>query len=160
MPFSIYTVKVLAIAEILHRWIGVLTGLDRSNRERIADFAEMIAATLARAAAAIAAIEVAPDDGQARAVALTELGRITGYVETIVAVLEHHLDGRKIAGIKRRLESLGAARLAHDVAIEADGGRADHRAKAGHRPGPRLSRTARLRTAEGYFRALADGLRA
>ncbi len=33
MSFSIYTVKVLAIAEILHRWIGVLTGLDRSNRD-------------------------------------------------------------------------------------------------------------------------------
>ena len=150
MPFSLYTLKVLAIAETLHRWIGVLTGLDRTNRERIAEYAETIAATLARAAAAVATLELTPADTRARANALTELGRITGYVETMVAVLEQHLDGRKIAGIKRRLEGLGAAKLAQDLGWVG----------STKPPQPLPSRTARLLTAEGYFRALADGLRA
>ncbi len=150
MPFALYTLKVLAIAETLHRWIGMLTGLDRNNRERIAEYAETIAATLARAAAAIATLDVTPTDPRARATALTELGRITGYVETMVAVLEQHLDGRKIAGVKRRLESLGAARLARDLG-----------SAVGQKPSqPLADRTATLLAAEGYFRALADGMRA
>jgi hypothetical protein len=151
MPFSIYTLKILALAETLHRWIGVLTGLDRANRERIAEYAEAIAATLGRAGLALTALD-ADDVGtaaarEARISALKELGRIGGYVETLVAVLEHHLDGRKIAGIKRRLESLDAGRLAKEVARDGGGQ-------------PRSRRAARLLAAEGYFRALADGLRA
>jgi hypothetical protein len=69
-----------------------------------------------------------------------ELGRITGYLETLVGVLQHHLDGRKLAGVKRRLEQLGPGR---------GGLRAAH--------GLRIDR---LLAAEGYFRALADSLRA
>lgn len=38
--------------------------------------------------------------------ATRELGRISGYVETIMAALEDQLDGRKQAGVKRRLEHL------------------------------------------------------
>lgn len=161
MPFSIYTLKILALAETIHRWIGVLTGLDRTNRERIADYADTIAATLARAAAAIALLEQQPGNTNARSAALTELGRISGYVETMVAVLEQHLDGRKIAGIKRRLEGLGATGLAHDVEREgAVDTPATTAGENGTRGGTRPSRTAPLLTAQGYFRALADGLRA
>jgi len=148
MPFSIYTVRLLGLAQTLHRWLGVLVGLDRENRERVAGYAEAIAATLARAADAVMRLD---DGGQreelARAEAHRELGRITGYVETIVAVLEQHLDGRKIAGVKRRLDQLDIERLALGVALG--------------QPNPYGQlRADRLLAAEGYFRALADGLRA
>jgi hypothetical protein len=151
MSLSIYALKVAALAETLHRWLAVLMGLDSSNRERIAGYAEAIAATLARAAAAIIKLEAAPGDVQTRNEAIRELGRMTGYVETIVAVLEHHLDGRKIAGVKRRLDQLDVERLALALALEAP-----------RKPGEGLCKgqSARLAAAEGYFRALADGLRA
>lgn len=148
MPFSTYALKILALAETLHRWIGVLTGLDRVNRERVADYAEAIAATLSRAGAALVRLDRSPDDTEARKAAVQELGRIAGYLETMVAVLEHHLDGRKIAGIKRRLETLGASRLAVEVWKQEPLDARWHQ------------RSSRLFTAEGYFRALADGLRA
>lgn len=64
-------------------------------------------------------------------------------MEDIVAALEHDLDGRKLAGVKRRLE-----RLAGKEPLLADVRSAD------------AHRIERLLEAEGYFRALADGLRA
>ncbi len=147
MPFSTYALKLLALAQTIHRWLGILSGLDRANRDRIAGYAEAIAATLERAAVALTRLDSDPSDAPARAEALRELGRITGYVETIVAVLEQHLDGRKTAGVKRRLDQLDAERLALCLTDDAQW-------PAG-RP-----RAERLFAAEGYFRALADGLRA
>ena len=147
MSLSLYALKLLGLAETLHRWLALLTGLDRTNRERIADYADAIAATLARAAAAIATLDLHPDAPHARAEAVRELGRITGYVETIVAVLELHLDGRKIAGVKRRLDQLDVERLAGSVLAETA-------------PAEKSMRAERLLAAEGYVRALADGLRA
>ena len=151
MPFSIYTVKLLGLAQTLHRWLGVLCGLDRLNRERIAGYAEAIAATLARAADALNRLDCVSAGVQAHAAARIEaqreLGRITGYVETIVAVLEQHLDGRKLAGVKRRLDQLDVERFVLGV--------------TGDQPSALGSlRADRLLAAEGYFRALADGLRA
>ena len=148
MPLSIYALKLLALAETIHRWLAMLMGLDRANRERIAEYAEAIAGTLARAGQAMMRLERAPGDAITRNEALRELGRMTGYVETIVAVLEQHLDGRKIAGVKRRLDQLDVERLAFALANEA----------RQHAHG-RVS-IDQLATAEGYFRALADGLRA
>ena len=148
MPLSIYALKLLALAETIHRWLAMLMGLDRANRERIAEYAEAIAGTLARAGQAMMRLEQAPGDAITRNEALRELGRMTGYVETIVAVLEQHLDGRKIAGVKRRLDQLDVERLAFALANEA----------RQHAHG-RVS-IDQLATAEGYFRALADGLRA
>jgi hypothetical protein len=152
MPLSVYTLKLLALAETLHCWLAALSGLDRTNRERIADYAEAIAATLARAASALARLEKSPESLIFRADALRELGRISGYVETIVAVLEHHLDGRKIAGVKRRLEHLDVERLADGIAADPREARVD---------APQIkARCEQLLAAEGYLRALADGLRA
>ena len=71
------------------------------------------------------------------------MGRIAGYVETIVATLEDHLDGRKRAGVKRRLEHLKPFDL--EAAIREFGA---------------FRHARRLASAEGYFRALADTLRA
>ena len=147
MPFSIYTMRLLGLAETLHRWLSLLCGLDRTNRERIAGYAEAIAATLGRAAKSLTQLDNQPGDLVARADAVRELGRITGYVETIMLVLESHLDGRKIAGVKRRLDQLDVERLVLAVNAELP------------TPVGRL-RADRLLAAEGYLRALADGLRA
>ena len=57
--------------------------------------------------------------------------------------MRHHLDGRKLAGVKRRLEQL------EDPSRDALGGAQALRLQID-----------RLTAAEGYFRALADGLSA
>jgi hypothetical protein len=82
-----------------------------------------------------------PHDTRAREQAIRELGRIAGYIETMVDALDRHLDGRKLAGVKRRLEQLGPDEL-HKCVL------------SGRKP----TDIDRLASAEGYFRALADGL--
>lgn len=160
MPFSIYTVKLLGLAQTLHRWLSALAGLDRENRERVAGYAEAIAATLARAAHALMRLEAGAgvtrgELAAARAEAHRELGRITGYIETIVSVLDQHLDGRKIAGVKRRLDQIGVERIAFGLAADPPGVQQTGTSGSGG-----AFRADRLLAAEGYFRALADGLRA
>jgi hypothetical protein len=54
----------------------------------------------------------------------------------------YSLDGRKLAGVKRRLEQLAGKEPMLSAVRGAD-----------------AQRIARLLEAEGYFRALADGLR-
>jgi hypothetical protein len=137
-----YTIKLLGLSETLHRWLGALATLEDGRREKVARYAEEIAATLGRAAAAFAQLERRPADARAQRLAVRELGRIAGYVEDIVKALEHHLDGRKLAGVKRRLEQL-AAREPMQASVR----------------GADAQRIERLLEAEGYFRALADGLR-
>ena len=100
-----------------------------------------IADTLARAAAALARLEKHPGSARAARDAIRELGRIAGYIEDIVNALEQHLDGRKLNGVKRRLDQLAS----REPLLSAAGAYA--------------RRIERLVEAEGYFRALADGLR-
>jgi hypothetical protein len=137
-----FSKKLLAIAEIFSRWGGAIGALDRTRRAKVARYAETIAETLGRAAHYSARLTVVPADRVAERGLVRELGRITGYLETLVGVLQHHLDGRKLAGVKRRLEQLGPRRI-------------------GGRPLASTARTRvdRLLAAEGYFRALADSLR-
>jgi hypothetical protein len=142
LPFADYARRLLSIAETVHRWLDSLSGLDHARRTRVATYADRIAATLARAGEALHGVELAPADARARQRAIRELGRITGYVETMVGALEHHLDGRKLAGVKRRLEQLRPEDL-HKCVVS----------------GRKLVHIERLASAEGYFRALADGLR-
>lgn len=129
------------MAETLNRWSGALGALDGRRREKVARYATQIAETLARASDAFLALEADPSDRVAARKALRELGRIAGYVETIVAVLRHHLDGRKLAGLKRRLDEFD---LGDPPQVPCACGA---RAISG-----------RLTAAEGYFRALADSL--
>ncbi|MBU1211709.1 MAG: hypothetical protein KJ587_10610 [Alphaproteobacteria bacterium] len=139
--------KLLSLAEVIHRWIDALSDIEPERRLRIADYAEAIADTLARAADALSAIEAggpAPSVTAARRSASRELGRIHGYVATMVDVLEHRLDGRRLAGVKRRLESLDRGALS---------------GLARQRPDADRLRIDDLYAAEGYFRALSDGLR-
>jgi hypothetical protein len=143
MHLSGYTKKLLALAQTLHRWAGALGALDRSRREKVAQYADEIAATLARASGSLLRLEADPGDRAATREALREFGRIAGYIETIVGVLQHHLDGRKLAGVKRRLEQLAPQGIRHSLtAVKA------------------RAHTDRLIATEGYFRALADSLRA
>jgi hypothetical protein len=143
MRLAEYTKHLIDLGQTIYQWVGQITEIDRVRREKVALYAEEIAATLARAAAALAALEQAPHDRAALLAATRELGRISGYVETIMTALHHHLDGRKRAGVKRRLEHLQPFEL--ELAI------AEHGA---------FKQARRLTAAEGYFRALADALRA
>lgn len=143
MRLADYVQRLSDLARIVNRWLAVAASLDHLRREKVALYAEEVAATLARAASHLASLEVSPGDRPARLAATRELGRIAGYVETIVATLEHHLDGRKRAGVKRRLENLQPFDL--EAAIREFGA---------------FRHARRLASAEGYFRALADTLRA
>ena len=108
-----------------------------------ASYAQAIAGSTRRAASAFERLVGHPGDAAARRNALRELGRLSGYVEDIVATLDGIVDGRRLGGIKRQLEALTA-----DGTLEATVGSATK------------AHIERLIRAEGYFRALADGLRA
>ncbi len=94
MALADYSKRLLGLAETLHRWLSVLAQMDQERREKVARYAEEIAATLARASAALLALETNPGDIVAAREAMREMGRIAGYVETMVGALKHHLDGR------------------------------------------------------------------
>jgi hypothetical protein len=143
MDLSVYTRRLLSLARTLHRWAGAIAGLDRSRRDKVARYADEIAATLARASASLLRLEADPQDRAAARDSLREFGRISGYVETIVGALSHHLDGRKVAGVKRRLERLAPPGFVPRPPAAGWRGHID-----------------RLVATEGYFRALADSLRA
>lgn len=143
MRFADYVQRLSDLARTVNRWLALAAELDGQRRDKVALYAEEVAATLARAATNLAVLEGAPLDRPALLSATRELGRIAGYVETIVTTLEHHLDGRKRAGVKRRLEHLKPFDL--EAAIREFGA---------------FRQARRLAAAEGYFRALADTLRA
>ena len=136
------TKRVLGLAQTISRWAEALAELDPARRERVAKYSENVADTLSRASAALTALKKDPKNRKARLQAIRELGRMAGYVETFVDVLEHRLDGRKLAGVKRRLDAIHASLPKKAGPIVADEVHID-----------------RLASAEGYFRALADGLR-
>ncbi|MEQ1715844.1 MAG: hypothetical protein ABL907_07655 [Hyphomicrobium sp.] len=142
MPLTDYAKHLLEIAETVYRWASQIATLDAAGKEKVALYAEEIAATLARAAQAFASLDSQPHEKQHRLSAARELGRISGYVDTIVGALAHHLDGRKLAGVKRRLEHLQPF---EPEALIAERGA--------------FANASRLTSAEGFFRALADALR-
>jgi hypothetical protein len=142
MSLLAYIAKLVHLSQTLHRWRGLIRELDASQRDKVAHYAEHVADTLARASAALARLEKEPSSVRAARDAVRELGRIAGYVEDIVKALEQHLDGRKLAGVKRRLDQLASREPLLSAAA-----------------GAYARRIERLVEAEGYFRALADGLR-
>ncbi len=137
-----YTIRILGLSETILKWQKSLAKLEGSRREKVAQYAEQVAATLGRAAGAFTSLEKEAGNVRAAREAVRELGRIAGYVEDIVQALEDHLDGRKLAGVKRRLEVLSEKEPMREAARKAD-----------------AQRIERLLEAEGYFRSLADGLR-
>ncbi len=143
MPIRDFLLRLFAITRLLQTWHTALLALDTHRRAQVADYADQIAATFARAAQAFTILERTPSDARARHDAVRELGRISGYLDDLVAILASVMDGRKLAGFRKRL-----AGLAPPTPTSL---------------GPSLRSNPRLDTlvdAEGYFRALADGLRA
>ncbi len=138
-----YTLKLLGMTEALRRLQGVLGDVDDKRRDKIARYAEEIAGTLARAADAYERLDKDATDKAAQRIAIREFGRLGGYVETILETLDGRVDGRRLAGLKRRLEGLATEGLIVESLKRADSARIE-----------------RLLSAEGYFRALADSLRA
>jgi hypothetical protein len=137
------TLKILGLTEAMRRWQTLMNDMDEKRRDKVARYADEIAGTLARAAAAYEQLEKSPKNKAAQRSAIREFARLAGYVENILETLEGRVDGRRLAGIKRRLEGIALEGLVTDSLRRADATRID-----------------RLVAAEGYFRALADSLRA
>ena len=137
-----YTLKLLGLSETIYTWLDQLQELDLKKRERLAAYCEKIADTLTRITTAFDQLIKNPKNQNARKKALREFGRLAGYVEDITETLKDHLDGRKLAGVKRRLEKLVEEARMLDALDKVDDARIN-----------------RLYEAEGYFRSLADHLR-
>jgi len=60
MRLADYTRRILGIAKTVYLWLGALTALDPHRRTRIANYAEAIADTLARASEALMALQDTP----------------------------------------------------------------------------------------------------
>jgi hypothetical protein len=131
-----YTIRILGLSETILKWQGALTQLSAEQSERVAQYAEQVAATLARAAAAFAALQKDPGNPKAGREGVRELSRIAGYVEGIA--LEDRLDGRKLAGVKRRLELLTEKEPMRTAVRKADAQRVERLLEAegtsGHWP--------------------------
>jgi hypothetical protein len=135
--------KLLGLADVICAWQAKLARLDKVKRIKVAEYAEAIADSLARMASAFELLESNATDRGARRGALREIGRLAGYVETIVAILRGHLDGRRLAGVERRLQALSDDEGIADALARIEPRRIEH-----------------IVAAEGYMRALADSLRA
>lgn len=136
------TLKLLGLTDALSKLQSVIASAGDTRRERIARYASEIAGTLERAARAFETLEMNPGDTAALRIAVREFGRLRGYVENITDTLDGRIDGRRLAGIKRRLESIASEGLIVENLGHIDPGRIE-----------------RLAAAEGYFRALADSAR-
>jgi uncharacterized protein YydD (DUF2326 family) len=134
--------KLLGLADVICAWQAKLARLDKVKRVKVAEYAEAVADSLARLAEALERLENEAADRGARRGALREIGRLAGYVETIVATLKGHLDGRRLAGVERRLRPLSDAEGLADALARIEPRRIEH-----------------IVAAEGYMRALADSLR-
>jgi len=143
MRVADFTVKLAALTRTIADWRSSILATDRERRERIARYAEAIAATLARMGRALERLERKPTDRAAHRALLREIGRLRGHVENIGETLRGRIDGRRLAGLTRRLQ-----RVAGDVGETRTGG-----------PGSN-GRLERLAATEGWFRALADSARA
>ncbi len=137
-----FTKKLLELAKATRDWGSAIVDAGTERRERVARYADQIVGTLARAIAAFERLEKDPGDKAAARIAIKELARLTGYVESLVCVLEGRIDGRRVQALKRRLEGLASEGLIVESIKRAD-----------------ASRIERLSAAEGYYRALADELR-
>lgn len=134
--------KLLGLADVICAWQAKLARLDKAKRVKVAEYAEAVADSLARMGGALEQLESNAADRAARRGALREIGRLAGYVETIVATLRGHLDGRRLAGVERRLQALSDEEGIADALARIEPRRIEH-----------------IVAAEGYMRALADSLR-
>lgn len=134
--------KLLGLADVICAWQAKLARLDKAKRVKVAEYAEAVADSLARMGVALEQLESNAANRTARRSALREIGRLAGYVETIVTTLRGHLDGRRLAGVERRLRALSDEEGVADALARIEPRRIEH-----------------IVAAEGYMRALADSLR-
>jgi hypothetical protein len=135
--------KLLGLADVICAWQTKLARLDKVKRAKVAQYAEAVAESLARMAGALERLESDATDRTAQRSAVREIGRLAGYVETIVATLRGHVDGRRLAGVERRLQALSDEKGVAGALARVEPRRIEH-----------------IVAAEGYMRALADSLRA
>jgi len=146
--------QIFGIAEVVAGWSGALRNLNRGQRKTVATYCDTVADTLARAGDALATL--ADDNTKARAKdkatreVRRELSRLAGNIHDIAELLEGHLDGRKIAGVKRRLEGIVERQTIDAMLLETR--------KPGQIAGFKR-RMEMLAEAEGEFRALGDRLK-
>jgi fido (protein-threonine AMPylation protein) len=55
MRLADYTKHLIDLGQTIYQWVGQVAEIDRARREKVALYAEEIAATLSRAASALAA---------------------------------------------------------------------------------------------------------
>jgi len=146
--------RILDLAKVVSGWRASIRAMDKEQRIKAAVYCETVAGTLSRVADAFAVHTVPASRKSARDKARRdmhrELGRLAGNIEDIAALLTGHLDGRKIAGVKRRLEGIVERQKIDAMLLETS--------KAGQVAGFKR-RLEMLAEAEGYFRSLGDGLK-
>ncbi len=146
--------QIFGLAEVIAGWRTTMRTLDGVQRTKVALYCDTVADTLARASEALA--KLSDDRSQAKSKdkaardTRRELARLAGNVSDIAVLLAGHLDGRKIAGVKRRLESIVERQTIDAMLLETR--------KPGQIAGFRR-RMEMLAEAEGEFRALGDGLK-
>ncbi|MEO0620103.1 MAG: hypothetical protein AAFZ01_12605 [Pseudomonadota bacterium] len=146
--------QIFGLAEVVSGWHATLRKLDASRRSKVAAYCDTVADTLARAGEALSVLATsgAPDGKKAHAArALTrEIARLKGNLADLAELLEGELDGRKIAGVKRRLAGIVERRGVDTLLARA------------REPGEVSGLDRRLEMlseAEGEFRALGDRLK-
>lgn len=146
--------QIFGLAEVLAGWRTTLRKLNGAQRAKVAAYCDTVADTLARASDALLVLSM--DASQARSKnkaardTRRELARLAGNVSDIAILLEGHLDGRKIAGVKRRLKGIVERQTIDAMLLETR--------KPGQISGFKR-RLEMLSEAEGEFRALGDGLK-
>jgi hypothetical protein len=95
-----YSKRILALAEVLHRWIGQLMKLDGIRREKFARYAEEIAATLARAAEAHHLLEAEPVNGPAQRALVRDLDGYRDILRRLSACCNAILTGASSLALK------------------------------------------------------------
>jgi len=145
---------ILGLAKVVDGWRTSIRALDQKQRVKAAAYCETVADTLSRVTEAFAAYADPAAQAKTRNTASRdmrrELGRLTGNIEDIAELLSGHLDGRKIAGIKRRLEGIVERQKVDALLLETHTGTQ----VAGFK-----RRLEMLAEAEGYFRSLGDALK-
>ncbi|MEL6289931.1 MAG: hypothetical protein AAFQ35_14280 [Pseudomonadota bacterium] len=146
--------QIFSLAEVVAGWHGSLRALDNTRRAKVAAYCDTVADTLARASDALAVVAEPTSQARARTAAgrdlKRELTRLKGNLSDLTELLDGSLDGRKIAGVKRRLGGI----------VEGDAvDRLLLRARAPGEIAGLDRRLDMLSEAEGEFRALADRLK-
>ncbi|MEL7542231.1 MAG: hypothetical protein AAGJ70_00490 [Pseudomonadota bacterium] len=103
-------VQIFGLAEVVGGWHSALHKLDASRRTKVASYCDTVADTLARATEALSLLATADAPNTKKVSAARalrrEIARLKGNLADLAELLEGELDGRKIAGVKRRLAGI------------------------------------------------------